>query len=726
MKNLIQTLGRITAISFVALTTEANTQVDFNDDVLFDPMLGEVPYVLSAVRLDQPTAEVPASVTVLDAQFIRATGAKNIQNLLRYVPGMLVVPEPYDNSDSIVYHGGPALYPKAMEVLVDGRTAYRSGVAAVGWSTLPITVEEIQRIEVVRGPNATSYGANAYQAVVNIITKHPSDTVGEHQFSIQAGNNNDHYLQGSSGFDFAGGQWRLSGYDKGTDHLNDSSSERLGCETLCEDRRDASAINLHSFFDLSPRQSLDTTLLYSRSHRKLPNYSVDENTGSDNHTEAGLRYYADLSPEHQIKISTFIYQYERYQTQATTSMPSGHLDPDLAALNKLNKLASVQIALGEYPSALDVSDPEQVRLVQILTVRYADPSYFLTPLSGTSYTKVIENRADIEIQDTLAIMPNLTLLSGIGYRLDRVSSVDYYGGEIENDSLRIFSNINWRATPRWALHAGFMNERSDLDRSALSLRAAANFLITPIESLRFVYSEATKTPDFLEQYANWTYHLENIETASPYSGEYFFQSFQVDGDLKSQHNRSYEIGYYGQSPRNKMSWDIRIFHEELTDLIYLWPSIISEQPYSNNRVTFHGIEWQASKTLNKNIQLRYIGAYTKADSDTEGNVKEEDILAIFSPLSQTFSVQFPLTDTTNSMLSFFWIKDLGGPSADDDETVDTQRIDLNIYGSINRVTLKNIGWAVNLQHDLSNDPYITNGRNYGGGTTGKIELSIAF
>ncbi|MEQ3761707.1 MAG: TonB-dependent receptor plug domain-containing protein, partial [Alcanivorax sp.] len=83
--NILKPLAVILSIT---LCTEAYAQIGFDDELLFDPMIGEVPHVLSAVRLHQPTAEVPASVTVLDAQFIKATGAKNIQDLFRYVPGM--------------------------------------------------------------------------------------------------------------------------------------------------------------------------------------------------------------------------------------------------------------------------------------------------------------------------------------------------------------------------------------------------------------------------------------------------------------------------------------------------------------------------------------------------------------------------------------------------------------------------------------------------------------
>jgi iron complex outermembrane receptor protein len=722
----VNILKPLAVILSITLCTEAYAQIGFDDELLFDPTIGEVPHVLSAVRLHQPTAEVPASVTVLDAQFIKATGAKNIQDLFRYVPGMLVTPEVFDNSDSVAYHGGPMLYPKSMEVLIDGRAAYRSGLSAVGWNQLPVAVEEIQRIEVVRGPNSTTYGTNAFQAVVNIITKHPLDTISGRSVNIQLGDNNDHYLHANSGFDFAGGQWHLTAVDKGTDHLQDSNNiDRLGCTSSCSDRRDTSFINLRSYHELDDTQSLDTTIVVSTSKRPIPDYELDDNQVADKSLEAGLRYFNDISSNHHLKISTSTYRYTRKQAQRAASIPSGLLDPLLVELYLLNPTVGSQIANGQAPDALDYSNPKQLELAQALAVRYADPADFLTPLSGASYPQTTEHRLDVEVQDTYAITPDLTLLSGIGYRFDKVASETYYAGVISNNSLRLFGNINWRMNSKWALHAGFMNENSNLNDSALSLRAAANYLISPVQSVRLVYSSASKTPDFLESHAQWFYKIEDIETESPYSGEYFYRSLVLDQPLKSQHINSYEFGYYGQSLTHSHEWDVRLFYEQITDLIFLWPTIRSTKLYPDNSVDFYGIEWQYQKNFTTRSSLRYIGAYTEANSKVEEGLTEEELLAIYSPLSQTLSLQVPLNSSVNSMVSLFWVKDFGGPS-ENSEAYDIQRLDINVFGSLQSRSLEDISWAVSLQHDLSKSPYIAGASPYEQSTRFQLELGLNF
>lgn len=710
----------------VVISTSVYANIDIDDEFIYDPLIDSVPHVLSAVRLHQPTAEVPASVTVLDEGFIKATGIKNIQDLLRYVPGMLAVPEPFDNSDSVVYHGGPGIYPKSMEVLIDGRTAYSSALSSVTWNQLPVSIENIQRIEVVRGPNSTTYGTNAFQAVVNIITKHPADTLSKKNISIKMGDNNDHYLQAHSGFDFAGGQWRVSAVDKGTDHLADNTNERVLCESDCPNNRDHSHITINNYYDIDNQQSLDAALIYYRGERNGATYGSTTNNIKENHIEAGLRYYYDLSPKHHIKVSTSAYNYYRNQKQTDVAMPVGQSDPDIEALYRLNPEAASQIVFGLTPTAIDYTDPEQVQLLQKIAIKYADPSDFLVTLSAESYAKMTEKRFDIEIQDTYAATENLTILSGLGYRYDQVSSETYYNGDLKNDSWRLFGNINWRVTPQWSLHSGVMNEVSDLGDTALSLRAAANYLISPIESIRLVYSEAAKTPDFLEQYADWTYKLENINTASPYAGEYFFRSVVAKEKLKTQHIQSYEIGYYNQSSLFETELDLRIFYEELTDLIYFFPAINTQKAYQDNSANFYGFEWQLSKRLNENHQLRYIGAYTKADSKAEEGLTEEELLAIYSPLSQTMSIQTAWSESLNSMISLFWIQDLGAPSADSSQKVNTHKLDLNIFGTLDSRSIREVTWAVSVQHDFSKDPYITYGRAYEQATRFQLEVGMNF
>ena len=138
----------------------------------------EVPIVLSASRLSQPLADAPAAVTIIDRDMIHASGFTDIADLFRLVPGMNVAyfggPLP-----TITYHGLGDGFSRRMQVLVDGRSIYSAHFGQVFWRNLALSLDEIDRIEVVRGPAAASYGANAFMGVINILTRHTAVTQGE-------------------------------------------------------------------------------------------------------------------------------------------------------------------------------------------------------------------------------------------------------------------------------------------------------------------------------------------------------------------------------------------------------------------------------------------------------------------------------------------------------------------------------------------------------------------
>ncbi|HIQ51927.1 MAG TPA: Plug domain-containing protein, partial [Pseudomonas pachastrellae] len=106
---------------------------------LNDPLLDDLqlPTVLSATRLKQSPAEVPGSMTVIDRQLIRASGARDIPELMRLVPGMMVGYRS-GNQMNVNLHGTNISEARRMQVLVDGRSVYRPGFATVEWSDIPL------------------------------------------------------------------------------------------------------------------------------------------------------------------------------------------------------------------------------------------------------------------------------------------------------------------------------------------------------------------------------------------------------------------------------------------------------------------------------------------------------------------------------------------------------------------------------------------------------------
>jgi iron complex outermembrane receptor protein len=133
--------------------------------------------VTSAAKKNQKYAEVPASISTITAEEIRRSGAMSVPEALRLIPGVEVAR--IDNTQwAISIRGFNSVYSNKLLVLIDGRSIYSTLFSGVYWDTEDVVLEDIERIEVIRGPAGTIWGANAVNGVINIITKSAKDTVG--------------------------------------------------------------------------------------------------------------------------------------------------------------------------------------------------------------------------------------------------------------------------------------------------------------------------------------------------------------------------------------------------------------------------------------------------------------------------------------------------------------------------------------------------------------------
>ena len=147
----------------------------------------ELPTVLTVTRLAQPLSETPGAVTIIDRETIRRSGAREVTDLLRLVPGYMVGGFNGANPSG-AYHAPIDTYGTRNLVLVDGRSIYSVHYAgSTHRGMLGLLLEDIERIEILRGSNSAAYGANAMYGVINIVTRHTSDTRGA-EMSVTSGN----------------------------------------------------------------------------------------------------------------------------------------------------------------------------------------------------------------------------------------------------------------------------------------------------------------------------------------------------------------------------------------------------------------------------------------------------------------------------------------------------------------------------------------------------------
>ena len=133
--------------------------------------------ITSASRKEQRASDVAAAVFVITHDDIHRSGMTTIPDLLRQVPGVQVA-QINSNKWAVSVRGFNGLYANKLLVLIDGRSVYNRIFSGVFWDAEDLMLDDVERIEVIRGPSAALWGANAVNGVINIITKTTADTLG--------------------------------------------------------------------------------------------------------------------------------------------------------------------------------------------------------------------------------------------------------------------------------------------------------------------------------------------------------------------------------------------------------------------------------------------------------------------------------------------------------------------------------------------------------------------
>lgn len=174
MRSTIATImGLLAACAPLPMTAQAPPQ-DLGAASFEDLMNMEV---TSVSKKEEKLSKTPAAVYVISKEDIRRSGATNIPDLLRMVPGVEVA-QVDANQWAVSIRGFNAVYSNKVLVLIDGRSIFVDSFSGVYWDQMQTPLEDIERIEVIRGPGGTIWGANAVNGVINIITKNAADTKG--------------------------------------------------------------------------------------------------------------------------------------------------------------------------------------------------------------------------------------------------------------------------------------------------------------------------------------------------------------------------------------------------------------------------------------------------------------------------------------------------------------------------------------------------------------------
>ena len=506
----MQTSLRISVIILLLAWTPAQAQTPAT---AADDFFDDGPLILTASRMAKPLLESPASVSVIDRRMIAASGARELAELFRLVPGF-VVGFQNGHSPAVSYHGLGQEFGRQLQVLIDGRSVFIPSFGGVPWSNLPLLIEDIERIEVIRGPNAVTYGANAFLATINIITRHAAEDYGV-QYSATASDDSnpdikDAYLRvGNQHQDI---DWRLS-----LGVINDD-----GYASINDSKRSAK-INFRMDLLGSSNQLWTFQLGSSNSEAGRGFPSSPETITNIERDEEATNGYLNLQWEEVRDSSTSIARLTHTRQQVTDNYDPG-------------------------PFTLEID---------------AGPS-----IAGVTtfidFDRVSE-RTDLEFVQTDDLNNSLRLVYGGSARRDRVKSLYLLNDENFHvvDTSRLFGGFEWRIDDDWLLDLGVMLEDSSLTTTESSPRISLIRKFGKRHALRLVASAAKRNPILWESEGETEF---NVNLPAPISTTIVIPTWIGNNEIEPEQIESYEAGLRSQLASG-IEADIKLFRYEISNHI---------------------------------------------------------------------------------------------------------------------------------------------------------------
>ncbi len=466
--------------------------------------------VISVSRKKQHLNEVASAVYVITREDIHRSGVTSIPEALRMAPGIQVA-RIDANKWVIASRGFGSQFSNKLLVMIDGRTVYSPSYSGVYWDAQDTVLEDIDRIEVIRGPGASVWGANAVNGVINIITRNSAETRGG---LLVAGAGNEEKGIFSLRYGAA-----LSGTVDGRIYLKYTSRDSSYASLLHEDGGDDWK-GLRTGFRVDGRSGAGDTW-------KLQGdlYSNDENQRVNLWQDPSNPASAAYAP-----------------TYLARAVPDGI---DASGGNLLGKW-NHQFADGGSAS------------LQVYYDRTRRAEAFLTQTHDT---------LDIDFNHQFRMFGNQDVLWGLGYRSIRDDFDNTFMASFLPDSRQVnlfsaFVQDEIELTPEsLRLTLGSKFEHNDYTGFEIQPSARLSWLVNRRSTLWGAVSRAVRTPSRLEDSA---LIISQIVPLPPPRGPMVLY-VHGNGDFKSEKMIAWEVGFRHQ-PCENFSLDLALFYNDYDDL----------------------------------------------------------------------------------------------------------------------------------------------------------------
>ena len=406
--------------------------------------LSDIPRVYSASRLPQQLEDAAGATTVLDRELIRLSGARDLTELFRWVPGFQVATSAGGRS-VVAYHGLSGQISQRMQVYVDGRSVYAPYLfGGVDWSALSVPLDEIERIEIQRGSNSVTYGANAFLGVIHIITRTAAQSVGWRAQVVHGSVGiGDRHIRG--GVAQAAAQWRVAAGQRSDDGL---SGRPNGYST--------DYLDLRAEFQPSDSQEWSITSGVTRSRF---------GSGFEGRAADPMRTETAESASFQARYRQTVDPGQEWSLAVSSTHDRGDDSFEIPLLGQGVLAIDGRRRASRY--ALDYQ-------------HFNDLSPQWRASWGLGYRR--ESVTSSQLFNTERAQTNTAWLG--------------------------FLNAEWKPSEQWTLNFGSLIERDGLASSQWAPRLAINWKPVPAHTFKLGYSSAFRAPSLFEQRADWRISYE--------------------------------------------------------------------------------------------------------------------------------------------------------------------------------------------------------------------------
>lgn len=528
MKNLKRAPGKLnilamTMVVLMALQGHAWAEKASSEIDLISLSLEELlnMNVTSVMKTTSRLSDAAAAIFVVTQDDIQRTGATSIPEALRIVPGMHVA-RVDANKWAVSIRGFNGQFANKLLVLIDGRSVYTPLFAGVWWDQQDTMMEDIERIEVIRGPGASLWGANAVNGVINVITKQAGETQGA-LLSVQAGSERNG-----------------AGFRYGTNFGDDTFLKVYGRYSIREG---------------------------------APAFGSSQDSSDQSHQgKLGFRFDKVLTPDDKLMLQGDVLR--GFSGGVATILANQTADQTPVFAEPYNSFYSATQEsvgyhlLGRWDHALGKDSDLSLQLY------WDHQERMLSGFVTTEYLDVF----DVDFQHSLSLGEQHKLVWGLGYRRNESeiingSTVQFYPNKRLDDIYSLFVQDEITLVPeQWKLTLGSKLEHNP--NTGYELQPNARLLWTPNDkhSLWVAVSRAVRTPSWAEQNVSYAARTIPPFTSPNISPFPLMVTSQGNPKLDSEKMMAYEMGWRGLVTPS-ISADIALFYFDYDKAVTSTPQI---------------------------------------------------------------------------------------------------------------------------------------------------------